>query len=225
MTPPLKTRPVRPRDAASLVLIDERGAEPRVLMGRRHARMAFIPDAFVFPGGKLDRSDFAAVPAKALPDETLHHLRATGAPPNLAQALAMAAVRETHEETGLFVAGAGDIGNATGHGWDAFRAEGVAPRLDALHIMARAITPTDSPIRFHARFFTAPADAAAGTLRGSGELSELYWYPVSDALKLPVIDVTEFVLHEILAAAKNRHRAAGPPLYSYRNGKPRVQRG
>ncbi|PKQ09013.1 MAG: DNA mismatch repair protein MutT, partial [Alphaproteobacteria bacterium HGW-Alphaproteobacteria-12] len=44
-------RAIRPRDAASLVLIDRTSTEPRVLMGRRHARMKFVPDAFVFPGG------------------------------------------------------------------------------------------------------------------------------------------------------------------------------
>ena len=61
-----KMEPVRPRDAASLVLVDNESAEPRVLMGKRHAKMKFIPDAFVFPGGKLDPHDHVAEAATPL---------------------------------------------------------------------------------------------------------------------------------------------------------------
>ena len=64
----MPAKPVRPRDAASLVIVDTSGAEPRVLMGRRHAKMKFIPDAFVFPGGKLDPDDMHALPATPLRD-------------------------------------------------------------------------------------------------------------------------------------------------------------
>ena len=55
--PAIVRRGIRPRDAASLVLIDTVEDEPRILMGRRHSRMKFVPDAFVFPGGKLDAGD------------------------------------------------------------------------------------------------------------------------------------------------------------------------
>ncbi|WP_238481776.1 hypothetical protein [Pseudochrobactrum algeriensis] len=43
------SRIIRPRDAASLILIDRNGNEPRVLMGRRARAMHFMPDMFVFP--------------------------------------------------------------------------------------------------------------------------------------------------------------------------------
>ncbi len=204
---------VRPRDAASLVLVDERGAEPLILMGRRHARMKFIPDAFVFPGGKLDPEDLLVKPATPLGDAAFGEKT---------QALAMAAIRETFEETGLLLAAPGDVGPDAGATWAEFRAQGIAPRLDALSGVARAITPAGSPIRFHARFFTASATELIGTLRGSGELEDLDWYPLSEALELPVIDVTEFVLHEIgrRAAGNSRKRI---PLYCYRNNRPLVR--
>ncbi len=208
---PFRPRGIRPRDAASLVLVDDRGDEPRILMGRRHARMSFIPDAFVFPGGKLDPDDFLAKPATEL-----------GLPTSFgpkSRALAMAAIRETFEETGLILASAGDVGATSGPGWAHFRAQGLAPQLDLLSALARAITPAGSPMRFHARFFTASASTLQGTLAGSGELEDLDWYPLPEALKLPIIDVTEFVLHEV------GRRAAGDmpariPLFSYRNGRP-----
>ncbi|KAB7740200.1 NUDIX domain-containing protein [Parvibaculum sedimenti] len=207
---PLRPRSIRPRDAASLVLVDDQGDEPRILMGRRHARMAFVPDAFVFPGGKLDPDDFIARPATELP-------AAVNFGPK-ARALAMAAIRETFEETGLLLAAPGEVGAEAAQSWAHFRECGIAPRLDALSALARAITPVGSPIRFHARFFTASASALEGTLAGSGELEDLDWYPLSEALKLPIIDVTEFVLHEV--AQRRNGGTDRVPLYSYRNGQP-----
>jgi 8-oxo-dGTP pyrophosphatase MutT (NUDIX family) len=201
---------VRPRDAASLVLIDRTGAEPRVLMGKRHAKMKFVPDAFVFPGGKLDPDDLKARPATALAPAAGFGAQT--------QALAMAAIRETFEETGLVLAAPGDVGADSGPSWAHFRERGLAPRLDALSCLARAITPASSPIRFHARFFSASAQMLQGSLQGSGELEELDWYPLSEALKLPVIDVTEFVLREVLAGHGDARRSR-IPLFSYRNNR------
>ena len=211
------TKPVRPRDAASLVVVDATGAEPRILMGRRHAKMKFIPDAFVFPGGKLDAGDLLARPANKLSGVDHFGTQAK------AQGLAMAAVRETFEETGLLLARAGDVGTAGGKGWEDFRAGGIAPDLGALKGLARAITPRQSPIRFHARFFMTTAENLTGTIKGSGELEELDWYPLSAALKLPVIDVTEFVLHEVRDIFVSGIQRAQVPLYSYRNNKPVVR--
>jgi len=215
-------RPVRPRNAASLVLVDRGGAEPKVLMGRRHSRMAFVPDAFVFPGGKLDPEDRRATPASPLKDEVLNALAACNHSAAMAEALALAAIRETQEETGLFIAAPGEIPEAAGTPWAPFRERRLAPHLGALSLLARAITPTESPIRFHVRFFVADATETEGTLASSGELEELDWYPLSDARKLPMIDVTEFMLAEI--AAGGPRKADRPPLYSYRNGKPFVRR-
>lgn len=215
----MNTKLVRPRDAASLVLIDNDGPEPRILMGKRHAKMKFIPDAFVFPGGKLDPHDHEAEAATALSsDQSLTH---TGANLAKTKALAMAAVRETFEETGYLLAESGDIGSATGETWNEFRTMGLAPALHHISFMARAITPRQSPIRFHARFFKAPKSALSGNLKGSGELSDLDWYPLTEALKLPIIDVTEFILTEIQNAEKGYPRRH-PPLYCYLNNKPRV---
>ena len=215
-------RGIRPRDAASLVLIDDSAGEPRILMGRRHARMKFIPDAFVFPGGKLDAGDMSVRPAAGFGNRTEQLMASAGASRQKSQALAMAAIRETFEETGLIVGAKGDVGIAAGEGWDPFRTRGIAPRLDVLDFVARAITPASSPIRFHARFFSASAEVATGDVKGSGELEELGWYTVSEALKLPVIDVTEFVLHEIARRHKGETRSR-IPLYSYRNDRPVVR--
>ncbi|MGX1196099.1 NUDIX hydrolase [Parvibaculum sp. MBR-TMA-1.3b-4.2] len=220
-----KTRAVRPRDAASLVLIDRSGEEPCILMGRRHSKMSFVPDAFVFPGGKLDATDEKAKPATAFDAEMKAQIAQTPALSRRAEALAMAAIRETMEETGLLIAAPGDVGEASGDAWSPFRDQGLAPHLAPLRFVARAITPTESPIRFHARFYAAPAGIATGELRGSGELEDLDWYPLSQALKLPVIDVTEFVLHEVQGGMPEQASGDRPvPLFAYRNGRPLLRK-
>mgnify|MGYP000508757307 CR=1 FL=1 len=129
--------PVRPRHAASLILLRKTAGGPQVLMGRRPAKSRFAPDVFVFPGGRLDAADFARPVLAPLADDCV---RRTGADARLAAALASAAIRETEEETGLTL--------ANDH----------AP----LTLAARAITPTNSPVRFHARFFAVDADLAGG---------------------------------------------------------------
>jgi hypothetical protein len=43
----------------------------------------------------------------------------------------------------------------------------------------------------------ADAGQLAGELRGSGELLDLEWFPLREALELPIIDVTAIVLKEV----------------------------
>ena len=47
----------RPRDAATLMLIDRSGNVPKVLLGKRHGGHAFMPDKFVCPGGRVEPHD------------------------------------------------------------------------------------------------------------------------------------------------------------------------
>ena len=56
-------RAVRPRDAATLILVRNDGATPQVLMGQRHANHKFMPNKFVFPGGRVDPADSRVRPA------------------------------------------------------------------------------------------------------------------------------------------------------------------
>ena len=48
---------LRPKDAATLILIDRSDRVPKVLLGKRHERHKFMPGKFVFPGGGVDPSD------------------------------------------------------------------------------------------------------------------------------------------------------------------------
>jgi 8-oxo-dGTP pyrophosphatase MutT (NUDIX family) len=212
------SRPVAPRNAASLVLLRWEGAgqnynDAMVLMGRRAPKHAFLPDHYVFPGGRLDRSDYHLPRASNLqPDvakqvaRTCPDVRAEA----MAAALGTAAVRETFEETGLMLGDLSDQGKPVA-------------ALRHLTYVARAITPPISPIRFHARFFLADAAYADGRLGGSGELLDLHWVPLSMAFALPMADVTEFVLEEVARMLRASAIRTGVPLYAYRNNRPFIR--
>jgi 8-oxo-dGTP pyrophosphatase MutT (NUDIX family) len=201
--------PVRPKDAASLVLVRSRGGHAELLMGRRARRHRFLPDVYVFPGGRVDAGDHRVVPLSPLRAQVAHALE-RNATPGRARALAVAAVRETWEETGLALG--------------AVAADGLHPALDALNHIVRAITPTASPIRFHARFFVADGERLEGALRGNGELLDLGWRGIDACLALPLADVTQFVLGELRAWLRAPHPPARVPLFTYRYGRASVQR-
>jgi 8-oxo-dGTP pyrophosphatase MutT (NUDIX family) len=203
-TPPRKGRAVRPRDAATLIIIRRDGRQPRVLMGRRHGGHDFMPDKWVFPGGRIDPSDFRAPVAAELRPEVADKLNKT-APPKRARALALSAIRETFEEAGLLLGKPGHHRPIAGP-WREFLAHGALPDLSALEFIARAITPPMVPKRFDARFFMAEAERLISLepQPDCGELTEIAWVDLDEALGLDLPAVTRFVLREI------PHRLADP---------------
>lgn len=214
--------PAKPRDAATLILVRENAGGPQVLMGKRSRKAAFIPDAYVFPGGRHDPEDQTAAPATPL-DAPIAKMAVRG---NRARAegLAMTAVRETFEETGLLLARPGAVGEVDDPTWREFREMAVAPDLARLRYVGRAITSPYSPIRFHARFFIARAEHSSGALGGSGELTDLRWVGIREALEeLPIVDVTEFMLGELARLLDAPARHTRTPVFAYRLDKPFVR--
>ncbi len=210
----------RPRDAATLILYRRPAAGGlELLMGLRHQGHRFMPNQWVFPGGKLDRADLTT-PAVALRDEIAAALGRT-APPRRAHGLAVAAVRETFEETGLMI-GAPDARAArlAGGPLADFAAAGLVPALDRLDYVARAITPPYRPTRFHARFFLAPAEVAQGEARPSPELTEVAWVPLAEAHHLDLPRITGMVLGLIEGHLSGADRRI--PAYGMRHGRQTV---
>ncbi len=210
---------VRPRDAATLILVRNDSAVPQVLMGQRHANHKFMPNKFVFPGGRVDPVDSRVRPAEELRDDVAKLLlaRMRGTPTeNRARALAMAAIRETFEETGLAVGRLIDSPQRSKHkDWDAYFSLGVSPALSALDFVARAITPPYRTRRFDTRFFIADAEHIHGDpskVAGSGELQGLHWISIKDAQDLDLPNITRTILAEIderlrLTSAAQKARA------------------
>lgn len=219
---------LRPRDAATLILVDRTKKKPRVLMGRRHAGLAFMGGKFVFPGGRVEPSDRRMIVAGALPQRSEDALdaRLVRPSPMLGRSLALAAIRETYEETGLMV-GSRDYGppeRAPEGAWQAFAEEGVFPDLEALHLLARAITPPGRPRRFDTRFFVADRIAVAaerpGIVGPDAELTEIAWVGLDAARKLDLPRITRAVLDDLEAAAALDFKPfRAIPFYFERYGK------
>ncbi len=216
-------RAVRPKDAATLLVVRRDGREPRVLMGQRAASHKFMPNKFVFPGGKVDAADGRLRPPHDLHPAVLRRLCA-GCSPTRARALALAAIRETYEETGLVI-GEPHTPTLTSRSphWVDFLRHGSNPRLDALHLIARAITPPYRNRRFDARFFMIDAEHIQGEVherpQGSGELLDLHWVTLARAQHLDQLPhVTRVVLQELERRLREGAgpEVAGPFMYTRR---------
>lgn len=212
-----QSRTVRPRDAATLILIRRDSEKPRVLMGRRHRGHDFMPDKWVFPGGRIDRSDFRAPYHSDLRPDVAARLQKTTTPVR-ARALALTAIRETFEEAGLLLARKAPVRPGAGP-WRDFLKLGAVADLDALDFVARAVTPPMSPKRFDARFFMAEADRLVSLDREAdcGELDEIAWVDLDEALALDLPSVTRFVLREIPLRLADPTRPA--PSLKFLNGR------
>jgi 8-oxo-dGTP pyrophosphatase MutT (NUDIX family) len=205
IAPPQKKHAVRPRDAATLILLDGKGKKTKILLGKRHHGHKFMPGKYVFPGGRVEASDRLMNVAGALDprDEARLMKHRTGASPNFARALALAAIRETFEETGLVV-GTKEFGGAETSppgAWTEFSAQNCLPDLQDIHFIARAITPPARPKRFDTRFFAVDAQAIAARCEGcvheDAELVELVWVGLDEAEKLDLPMITQRVLGEL----------------------------
>jgi 8-oxo-dGTP pyrophosphatase MutT (NUDIX family) len=220
---PAKT-PAKPRDAATLIVWQNGSCGVEVLMGRRSRRSSFVPDFFVFPGGRLDPTDYTVCAATPFDHAPVKCMGVHGNT-RIAEALAIAAVRETFEETGPLLAEVGDIGTVTHPDWTDWKARGLAPGLHHLSYFGCAITSRVSPIRFHARFFTARAETLKGKITESNELSELRFYSVTEVLQhLPIVDVTDFMLKRLLICAADPLRFnSRTPGFFYKGDVPYIR--
>jgi 8-oxo-dGTP pyrophosphatase MutT (NUDIX family) len=203
------TRPAKapaPKDAATLILIRTVRGARQVLMGQRAKGHVFMPDKWVFPGGRVDPSDARAPAQKELRPEVEAKLkleRTRRAP----RAFALAAIRETFEEAGLFVGRAGWPGGKPPAGWAPFAEHDVGPSLEALDFICRAVTPPYRPRRFDARFFLADAEKVLlddRAVAGGEELLHTRWFSFPEALQLDLPSVTRFVMGEVEARLDGR---------------------
>jgi 8-oxo-dGTP pyrophosphatase MutT (NUDIX family) len=212
---------LRPRDAATLILIDRSGAVPKVLMGRRHHGHKFMPGKFVFPGGRVESYDGRMPAAGQLaPEHEARLLRSVqrGSAAK-ARAFALAAIRETCEETGLLLGNKVETTpKVPSPSWQMFADANVVPDLAPLQFIARAITPPRRSRRFDARFFAADAQAIAHRMEGivgpQAELDEIVWIPITEARSLDLPTITQVVLDELQQRVANGYSPAQPvPFY------------
>lgn len=209
------------RDAGTLILVDQSSGAPKVLMGRRHEAVRFMPGKFVFPGGRVEPSDGRVSVAGVYAAAVEQRLQTLVRRPSVtrARAYGLAAIRELAEETGILV-GDRESGpfEAKSDDWRSFAEEGVFPSLEGLQLIARAITPTGRPRRFDARFFAADVSVVGarrdGVVSADSELVELVWVTLEDARALDLPNITRVVLGDL--AERISHgldRDAPAPFY------------
>ncbi len=193
--------PMRPRDAATLILLDRSGPIVRVLMGRRHRAHAFMPGKFVFPGGRTDPGDSRVPVADGLVAVEEEKLVGNGsrATSTRARAIALSAIRETYEEAGMLIGRAGTF-TTKRQGWQGFVERGVCPSLEPLRFIARAITPPGRVRRFDTRFLAVWREDVAVELPDGGptkELEEVCWLPLAEAREADIPSITRTVLGDL----------------------------
>src|SRR5262249_8059516 len=130
----------RPQDAATLILLDHSGTHPKVLMGRRHKGHVFLPGKFVFPGGRVARSDRLMPVATKLDRRAEKRLMRQVSRPSAdkARTFALTAIRETFEETGLLIGRrCEEIPKAPAGPWSDYAKAKVIPDLATMHFIAR----------------------------------------------------------------------------------------
>lgn len=177
--------PVTPRPAATtLVLRDGADGLLEVLMLRRHAKASFMPGHFVFPGGMVDPADGEAATwarsdePPALTERRLHLPVGTAG-------YAIAALRECHEECGLWLG--------------ADRAPDDRWHVGALHPWAHWVSPRGLPQRYDTRFFVAAAPAEQIPRHDNRETDALRWVQPARALQQPDL-LLAFVTQRMLAS-------------------------
>lgn len=192
-------RAVRPKPAASLILARQMKGDWHLLMGRRLPSLTFMPNALVFPGGRVDYGDYRAGQRPRLSPEDQARLTPRSGPKHLATGLLAASLRETWEETGYEV-----------------------PAECTPHYLARAITPPNWPRRFDTRFFLATLEEEPPrTAQPEGELTDIGWWSKDAIASADTAMVTELILEATFDRLEGRcaFQAPGPFLF-FRNGRP-----
>jgi 8-oxo-dGTP pyrophosphatase MutT (NUDIX family) len=213
---------LRPKDAATLVIVKRDAGVPRVLMGQRHGNMAFMANKYVFPGGRIDPADMR-IPVTSQLRPHVAARAGHGSTPARARGLALAAIRETFEETGILIGERSDnVPRTRAPAWKKFFEHRVVPRLDNLEIIARAVTPPNRTRRFDARFFMVDASAIVHELEelDNEELLTPAWLTLNEARALDLPSITRTVLDEVEGRVSEGADPSRPiPFYRFSRGK------
>ncbi len=193
--------PAEPVPAATIMLLRQAQSSTEVLMLERHAKSEFLPDLYVFPGGRVDPGDHELADRVGGLTAAQAVERAPSVDPGAALSFFVAAIRETFEEAGVLLARQrGDSTLVSG----ALAAELSAHRLEmqagkrplrqiveeydlelaanCLSVHGHWITPEIVPRRFDTLFFTAVAPADHEATHDGIESSDHVWIQPAEAI-------------------------------------------
>jgi 8-oxo-dGTP pyrophosphatase MutT (NUDIX family) len=198
-----------PRDAATLILMRDAarsGARLEILMLRRHSNSAFLPGAYVFPGGRVETADYAREVegvCQGLTSGQAQSIIDGASPPEKALGFFVSAMREAFEEAGILLAyrESPDLIAINEEDKTRFsqyrkqvqkdpssfaamvRSEGARLAVDRLFYFAHWITPEIVPIRFDTRFFVAEAPPDQEALYDTLETTDSLWITPQEVLE------------------------------------------
>jgi len=214
-------RAAKPRLAASILLVRGAPGAEEILVGLRSSRHDFMPDVYVFPGGRVDPGD-SRVPAVDTLNPRTKAILEEAMPTSRARACVLAAIRETWEETGFI------IGEPEGYrpysgahpSWISFSKAGLAPDLSEIHVIARAVTPPYRPKRFDTWFFmTRLSDTqAARDFADSDELLDTKWVSLKDAKTLKMHAITQMMIDVLAQYLAEKAPASAVPYSRFERG-------
>ena len=144
------------------------------------------------------------------------------------RALALAAIRETYEETGLVVGRATKRKAITRHAiWRDYFEHGVEPPLDNMDFFARAITPAYRTRRFDTRFFMVHEEFIYNNpdqvANASGELNDIHWLTFAKARQLDLPVVTRWAIDLVeqrIKLPRPEQLKQSAPFVRFTHGKP-----
>ncbi|ATQ28345.1 NUDIX hydrolase [Rhodococcus ruber Chol-4] len=185
------------KDASTVILVRDGDRGVEVFLLQRVRGMAFAGGMTVFPGGGVDPSDSAAAVAWAGPPVQWWSER-FGTSENLAQALVLAAVRETFEECGVLLAGPTPdtvVADTTAFAparrqleareftfGEFLEREGLVLRADLLRPWSNWITPVGEGRRYDTRFFVAAAPEGQIADGDTSEADAVRWQTPQEAI-------------------------------------------
>jgi len=201
---------ITPLDASTVVLMrsgpqgNDSGFE--VLLVRRSSKNAFVPGAYVFPGGKVEADDCLPEMANyCRKKDLIKSISFLDGVPSAQSAfgLLIAAIRETFEEAGILLARREngnpasfdkniegqllsyrtDLNSGNLKFSDLLKKENLVLAVERLHYFSRWITPELSPLRFDARFFIAAVPEGQKAFHDGDEVTKHIWITPAQALQ------------------------------------------
>lgn len=239
----INNRPISARPASTVVLVREHEQELQVYLLRRSTKSGFFPGSYVFPGGALnpDERDVGFWQEHIdLSAEELGKTFGSGMDVSGFIAYGVAAIRETFEEAGVFLARKKNDGDESlgkieerpslgelNDGWFRKRVsdEGWLLSFSNLFPWSHWITPEAMPKRFDTRFFVASMPKGQECLPDDRETVHGVWVSPIQGLQgnrqgeIPLSPPTLVTLHQLLKfdsleslSLEVRSRSWGDPI-------------
>ena len=213
-----RQKAVRPRLAATLILLAGPEADPHILMGQRSAGHSFMPGVYVFPGGRVERADSFAPFTGELSART-EAILTQAMTPRRARACVLAGIRETFEETGLRVAKprTAKLNALRNAEWKAFVGndddeDGWLPDVGGIEVMGRAVTPPYRHKRFDTWFFVKRLGKSIPHVEvgDSAELEHVGWHGLHAIAELKTHAMTDYMLQALARYLENGAKESVP---------------